>query len=328
MLVGALLASSLLACALGADFLASSKPIAMRWNGQLYVLANLRDPVELREQDNLSLRTLLQPARGDWLLEPLVPYGPFQTDLSLPSLPAPPGGQHYLGTDEIGRDVLARVIHGARVSLGVALLAVLMYVAIGILLGALAGYFRGPIDSVVSRATEVMLSFPTAFLVLAIVAIADRPSLHLLVVVIGLTRWPEVARLVRGEALRIRELDYVQSARALGATDARILLVHVIPNTLGPVLVAATLGVASVILLESGLSFLGLGAPPPLASWGEILTQAHRYASSPGAWWLAVFPGAAIFLAVSGFNLLGESLRGRLDPRLAFGSRNKEETVA
>jgi peptide/nickel transport system permease protein len=307
--------AALFGVALGADLLASDLPLAMRRDGQLYLLPGISRPVALLPHDNRSLRTLLRPERGDWLLAPPVPFGPYQTDLSLPALPAPPGEGHRLGTDEVGRDVLARLIHGTRVSLFVGLGAVALYVALGLLLGALAGYYGGLLDLVASRAIEVMLTFPTIFLLLAIVALVDRPSLLHLVLALGLTRWPDIARLVRGEVLRIRQLDYVQAARALGLSDLRIIARHVLPNAMGPVFVAATFGVANAILIESGLSFLGFGAPPPSASWGEILTQAHRHLATPGAWWLALYPGAAIFLTVGSINLVGEALREALDPR-------------
>ncbi|MBI5545808.1 MAG: ABC transporter permease [Deltaproteobacteria bacterium] len=244
-----------------------------------------------------------------------VPFGPYRLDASLEMLPAGPSARHWLGTDETGRDVLSRLVHGTRVSLAVGLFAVAIYVLIGVSLGAVAGYFGGAVDVVISRTVEAVLTFPTLFLVLALMAMIERPTLLHVVLVIGLTRWPEVARLMRGEVLRVKHLEFVQAARALGASDARILFRHVIPNALGPVLVSAAFGVAGAMLLESALSFLGFGAPPPTASWGEILMQAHRYVVSPGAWWLALFPGAAIFIAVTAYNLVGEGLQEAMDPK-------------
>lgn len=320
---GAAIAGMLLLVALGADLLASDQPLAMRLDGELFLLPNLTRPTALLAHDNQSLGALLRPERGDWLISPPVPFGPYQTDLSLPSLPAPPDGRHLLGSDEVGRDVLSRLIHGTRVSLAVGFASVALYVAIGLLLGALAGYYGGAADAVISRAIEVMLTFPTILLALAVVALVERPTLLLLILVLGLTRWPDVARLVRGEVLRIKALDYTQAARVLGFTDARILLRHILPNAMGPVLVAATFGIANAVLIESGLSFLGFGAPPPTASWGELLTQAHRYAVSPGAWWLALFPGAAIFLTVGAFQLAGEALREGFDPKSAGRPGNR-----
>lgn len=301
--------------ALLADVLASDRPLLLRLDGRLYLAPNLTDPTELRGEDIASLRARLRPDRGDWMLAPPVPVGPYRTDVTLARLPAPPGAGHPLGTDETGRDLLARLIHGSRVSLAVGLVAVALYLLIGVALGAVAGYFGGAVDLLVSRAIEVMLAFPTLFLVLALMAMIERPTVVHLVLVIGLTRWPDVARLTRGEVLRIKGLEFVTAARALGASDARVLLRHVLPNALGPVIVAAAFGVAGAVLLESALSFLGFGAPPPAASWGEILMQAHRYVSSPGGWWLALFPGAAIFVTVAAYNLIGEGLQDALDPK-------------
>lgn len=307
---------ALFAVALSADFLASGLPILLRRDGRTFVFPNLTGPAELRQDTNASLRASLRPEAGDWMLAPPVPYGPYQTDLALARLPDGPSARHLLGTDETGRDVLARLVHGTRVSLAVGLVAVALYVLIGVLLGALAGYFGGAVDLVVSRCVEVTLTFPTLFLVLALMAVVPRPTLTDLVLVLGLTRWPDVARLMRGEVMRVKELEFVTAARALGAGELRILFRHVVPNCLAPVLVAAAFGVAGAVLLESALSFLGFGAPPPTASWGETLMQAHRYVTSPGAWWLALFPGAAIFLTVTAYNLVGEGLQEALDPRL------------
>jgi peptide/nickel transport system permease protein len=306
----------MLAVAAGADLLASDWPIALRLRGNTYLLPAISRPLELRSLDLQALREQVRSNPSDWMIEPLIPFGPERTDITLERLPAPPGSAHLLGTDETGRDVLARLIHGTRASLAVGLCSVALYVAIGLLFGTLAGFCGGKVDLIVSRLVEVMLTFPTLFLVLCIMAMVQRPSLVHLTLVIGLTRWPDVARLVRGEVLRVRELDYIQAARALGASDARIVFKHILPNALGPVRVAAAMGVAGVVLLESALSFLGLGAPPPTASWGEILAEAQRNMVSPGAWWLALFPGAAIFLTVTAFNLAGEGLRDAFDPRL------------
>lgn len=310
MAVAIALVGALLGIALGADLLASDKPIVVRDRaGRWYVLPAVSDPPELRAETLASLRD-----RGVWMLEPLLPWGPNQT--SARQILQPPDGAHPFGTDELGRDVLARLIHGARVSLTVGLVAVAIYVLIGLLLGAAAGYFGGRVDAVISRATEVMMTFPTFFLVLCVLGLMRVQSLLPIMVVIGLTRWTDVSRLVRAEVLTLRSQDFIQASRALGASDLRVILRHLLPNALGPVLVAATFGVASAILLETALSFLGFGVPPPASSWGELLTQAHRYVTYPGAWWLTVFPGAAIFLTVTALNLLGEGLRDALDPRL------------
>ena len=301
--------------ALFADFLASDRPLLLRLDGELFLAPNVTNPIALRSEDIGSLRARLRADRGDFLLAPPIPYGPYHNDITLAQLPAPPGAGHLLGTDETGRDVLARLIHGTRVSLAVGLVAVTLYVLIGVFLGAVAGYFGGVADLAISRAVEVVLTFPTFFLVLALMAMISRPTLLHLVLIIGLTRWPDVARLMRGEVLRIKQLEFVHAARALGAGDLRILFRHIVPNAVGPVLVAAAFGVAGAVLLESALSFLGFGVPPPTASWGEILMQAQRYVTSPGAWWLALFPGAAIFVTVTAYNLVGEGLQDALDPK-------------
>jgi peptide/nickel transport system permease protein len=226
-----------------------------------------------------------------------------------------PDATHWLGTDQLGRDVLARLIHGARVSLTVGFGSVALCLFIGLLLGGLAGYYGRWVDALISRLTEIMITFPTLFFVIAVLALLRVGSVVPLVLVIGFTRWTDIARLVRAEVLKLKGQDFVTAARALGLSDFRILTRHLLPNAIGPVLVAATFAVASAILIESALSFLGLGPPSPTASWGELLTQAHRYLTHPGAWWLAVFPGLCIAVTVLALNELGEALRGLLDPR-------------
>lgn len=299
-----------------ADFIASDMPIAMRWRGELYVLPNLMPesalPPELRRHSPASLRASLR--EGDWAL--LTPIGRGPLDIDVTRRLRPPDARDPLGTDAIGRSVAARIVHGARISLAVGVVSVGIYVLIGVILGALAGYYRGWIDALVSRLVEVMMVFPTFFLILAVLGVVERPTIWHVMLVIGLTGWPGVARLIRGEILRVRELDYVAATRALGGSDLRVVARHVIPNSIGPVFVAATFGVAGAILTESGLSFLGFGTPPPTASWGELLTQAYDHAVSSGAWWLTVFPGLAIFLTVTAYNLAGEGLRDAMDPRL------------
>ena len=313
--VGAAVAAVLVLAALCADLIASELPIAVHVRGHTFWLPSLTRPEALRGE---SARTLREEARmdpGAWILEPPVPFGPNQ--IALEEALRPPGGAHLLGTDALGRDVLARLIHGARSSLAVGLLAVLLYVAVGILIGACAGYYGGRVDAALSRATEVVLAFPTVFLVLCVLGVTRARGLLPIILVIGFTRWTEVSRLVRAEVLRLRELDFVHASRALGASGPWVLARHLVPHAMGPVLVAATFGVAGAILLETGLSFLGFGIQPPNPSWGELLTQAHRYVTYPGAWWLTVFPGLAIFLTVASFNLVGEALRERsISPHL------------
>ncbi len=225
--------------------------------------------------------------------------------------------QHWLGTDESGRDVFCRLIWGGRVSLSVGLVAVAIYVSIGIVVGALAGYFRGVCDLIISRLIEVMICFPTFFLILTIVAFFG-PSITHIMVIIGLTGWTGIARLVRGEFLRLVDQEFVLAGRALGYSPARIIFRHVLPNAMAPVLVSATFGIAGAILTESALSFLGLGISKPTPSWGGLLADGRD--ALQHAPWLIHFPGFAIFLTITAYNLMGEALRDASDPRLR-GSR-------
>lgn len=225
---------------------------------------------------------------------------------------SPPSLVHPLGTDQLARDVLSRVLHGARVSLSVGLVAVAISTTLGVFLGALAGYVGGWLDGLLMRLVDVVVSFPRLVLLIAVVALFE-PSLLVVMVVVGLTEWPTTARLVRSQVLSVREADFVQAARALGFSRPRILFRHVIPNALGPAIVAATLGVGHVIVLEAGLSFLGLGVRPPTPSWGSMVSDGLR--SLETAWWVATYPGLAIVTAVVAFNAVGDGLREALDPR-------------
>jgi len=218
--------------------------------------------------------------------------------------------RHLLGTDTLGRDVMARMIWGGRVSLTVGLVSTVFLVLIGTLLGALAGYYGGRIDMLISRFIEIVQCFPPFFLILIVVAFLG-PSILNIMVVLGITRWPGVARLVRGEFLRLRELDFVVASEALGVPERRTIFRHILPNAMGPVLVAATFSVASGILTESALSFLGFGVLAPVPSWGSLLTENR----SPEYWWIQIFPGLMIFLTVTLYNLLGEGVSDALDPR-------------
>jgi len=221
---------------------------------------------------------------------------------------------HLLGTDSNGRDVLARLIIGSRVSLSVGFVAVAIYITIGVVLGAIAGFFGGWRDIVLSRVTEVVTCFPSFFLIITVMSIIPRPSIVNIMIVIGLTRWTETFRLVRGEFLRLNGLDFVTAAKALGLSSPRVVFRHVLPNALGPVFVAAAFGIAGAILTESALSYLGFGVPQPQASWGSVLNEAKG--QEKDLWWITVFPGLLIFLAITAYNLLGEGLRDALDPRL------------
>ncbi len=224
----------------------------------------------------------------------------------------PPSQEHILGTDSLGRDVLSRLIWGGQISLKVGFVAVGLATAIGLLLGSAAGYYGGLVDSLIMRFCDLMLCFPSMFLILAVIAILE-PSVWNVMAVIGLTSWMGVARLVRAEFISLKNRDFTLAARALGASDARLIFRHLLPNALAPVLVAATLGVAGAILTESALSFLGLGVQPPTATWGAMLADGKDYLGR--AWWLSLYPGLAILLTVLSYNLMGEGLRDALDPR-------------
>jgi peptide/nickel transport system permease protein len=241
----------------------------------------------------------------------LSPYDPDKTDVSLKL--KPPSSHNYLGTDQLGRDVLSRMLYGSRISLTVGFIAVGISIFIGVLVGATAGYYAGWIDSFLMRFVDTMLCFPSFFLILTIVALLG-PSIFNIMVVIGITSWMGTARFVRAEFLSLRERDFVQAAKSLGVKDNRIIFHHILPNALAPVFVTATLSVASAILIEASLSFLGFGVQPPAPSWGNILTEGRTYIFD--SWWLTIFPGLAILIAVLSFNLVGEGLRDSLDPRL------------
>jgi peptide/nickel transport system permease protein len=245
------------------------------------------------------------------MLAPFIaPYDP--NEINVKAILLGPSMQHWMGTDGLGRDVLSRMLHGGRISLLVGLVAVGISTLIGILLGAIAGFYRGWVDVLIMRLVDVMLSIPSFFLILAVIAFLT-PSIINIMIVIGLTSWMGVTRLVRAEFLSLCEREYVMASRTLGARDYRLIFKHLLPNSLTPIIVSAVLGVAGAVLMESGLSFLGLGVQAPQASWGNILTDGKEYIQF--AWWLSLFPGLAILITVLGYNLLGEGLRDALDPR-------------
>lgn len=245
------------------------------------------------------------------MLAPIIaPYDP--NDINVKAILLSPSWQHWMGTDGLGRDVLSRMLYGGRISLLVGLVAVGIATAIGIVLGAIAGYYRGWVDTFIMRLVDVMLSIPSFFLILAVIAFLT-PSIINVMIVIGLTSWMGVTRLVRAEFLSLSGREFVLASRTLGAKDARLIFTHLLPNSLTPIIVSSVLGVAGAVLMESGLSFLGLGVQAPQASWGNILTDGKDYIQF--AWWLSLFPGLAILITVLGYNLLGEGLRDALDPR-------------
>ena len=228
----------------------------------------------------------------------------------------PPSAEHWLGTDLQGRDVWARLVYGSRISLAVGILSQLIALVLGLSLGLLAGYYGRWVDEVVMRLADVTLAFPTLLLLIAMVA-ALQPSLGVVFATIGVVGWAGMARLVRGQVLVVRQLEYVQASRALGARDLRVILAHVLPGVIAPVIIAGTLGVAGAIIAESSLSFLGLGVQPPTPSWGAMIADGRDLTQLRTAPWTSVFPGLAIGAAVLGFNLLGDALRDALDPRAA-----------
>ena len=241
----------------------------------------------------------------------ITPYEPNTLDAYHVLLP--PSMSHWFGTDEVGRDVLTRMVYGARISLKVGFVAIGIATLTGTVVGLVAGYYGGWVDSLLMRFVDIMFCFPTFFLILAVITIRE-PSIINIMLIIGFTGWMGVARLVRAEVLTIRERDYVLAARAIGCSDLRIIFRHIMPNALGPVLVYATLGVAAAILTESSLSFLGIGVPPPTPSWGNILASGKEFLEF--AWWLFLFPGLAITITSLSYYLVGEGIRDALDPRL------------
>ena len=302
--------------ALSADFVANDKPYYIELEGKSYA------PILIDYGVRLGLRNWPEPLlnadfyrleeRAQALVWPPIRYSPTRVDLRGDTFAAP-STQHWLGTDFLGRDVMAGMIHGTRISLTVGLVVVAIQAMIGIVLGGLAGYYGGWVDIAISRFIEMMLGIPVFFLIITVAAVFP-PSIYLIMVILGLTGWMGIARYVRSEFLRVRAQDFVEAARSLGGSDLRVMLRHVLPNSLAPVLVSMSFGVATAILAESGLSFLGIGVPAHLVTWGSILSAAR---ANTFAWWLAVFPGAAIFITVTAYNLLGDGLRDALDPKLA-----------
>lgn len=240
------------------------------------------------------------------------PYDPLQIDFRA-KFATPFSDGHVLGGDEVGRDLLTRLLDAGQISLTVGFVSMIMSVTVGSIAGAIAGFYGGWVDTIIMRFVDAVLSFPTIFLLLAFAAFI-KPGLVTIVIIIALTSWMEVARIVRAQVLSIREHEYVTAARSIGASNRRIILRQIIPNSMAPIMVVATLNVANAILLESYISFLGYGIQPPTASWGNMLNNAQSYFGT--APWVAVFPGVMITLAVSSFNFIGDGLRDALDPRL------------
>jgi len=246
------------------------------------------------------------------LIAPFIsPYDPFATD-PINKL-QPPSGEHLFGTDELGRDILSRVLYGARITVRIAVLILLISGSVGTLIGIIAGYFGGKVDNILMRITDVFIAFPRLILAMAISA-ALGPSLRNVVIALSVAQWTYFARLARSKALVAREKDYVEAAHATGASDIRILGIHILPETLSPVIIQGTIIMGSIIITAAGLGFIGFGAQPPTPEWGVMVSNGRNF--MPASWWVSTFPGLAIMLTVLGFNLLGDGVRDILDPRL------------
>jgi peptide/nickel transport system permease protein len=301
-----------------ADFLAYEKPIYTVYNGQSYfpIFKDYAVGLGLSKWDpeliNVKWRKLDDQKKLESTIWPLLSvFGPSEPDLEN-VLVKPGTGEHKLGTDPIGKDLLSGLIHGSRISLSVGFVAAGIAVCIGVLLGSLAGFYGGTTDLLIMRFVEIMTNIPTFFLILVIVAIYGS-SIWYVMAAIGFTAWTTDAKLVRGEVLKVRSMEYIVAANSVGLPNMRILFRHVLPNAIAPVLVSGAFAIASAILTEAALSFLGVGVKATTVTWGSLINTA-REASS--AWWLAIFPGIAIFLSVVSYNLIGEGLRDALDPRL------------
>jgi peptide/nickel transport system permease protein len=300
--------------ALTADFVANDKPIYCSYKGSSYFPVFKEYAVGLgiakweSEFLNIEWRTL----QFETVIWPPISFSPTGVDLFNNSAPPSTSTGHYLGTDAIGRDVLAGLIHGSRVSLSVGFIAAGIAILIGVIMGSFAGYYGGKVDLAIMRFVEIMQLFPSFFLIITIVALYGS-SIWYIMLAIGLTSWTGDTKLVRGEILKVRNMDYVQAAVSLGLSNVRIIFRHVLPNAIAPVLISASFQIAGGILTEAGLSFLGFGVAATKVTWGSVLSEARGATSS---WWLAVFPGFMIFLTVVAYNLVGEGLRDALDPRL------------
>ena len=303
--------------ALTSDLIAGNKPYYMEYKGKSYYPAFRQYAIYLGVADwpkELKRRRNFKKLKTDVIIFPPIPYGP--GEIRLAEKYASPGREHWLGTDRLGRDVLSGLVHGSRYALTIGLVSVGISMCIGLLLGALAGYFGGWIDLVLSRFFELWAAIPSFFLILTAAAFFP-PSLFFIMIIIGLTSWVGIARLTRSQFLQVRSYDYVSAARSLGYSNSRIMFRHILPNAVGPILIPAAFGVAGAILAESGLSFLGVGVPAEAITWGSLLAGAR---SNAAAWWLVLMPGLAIFVTVTLYNLLGDGLRDALDPKLR-GSR-------
>jgi len=312
-----------------APAIAGTKPVICRYKGRLYMPClgyfNRRweSPVFTNDKFRGTYPQNLKDKDPDsWAIWPLVFQDPYRRvrDNEWPGRPENPSRDegrpnaiNLFGTDQYGVDVFAKLVHGTTIALLVGFVSMGLAGSIGIVVGAVGGYFGGWVDMLTSRLTEVVMCIPTLVLILALVAVVEKPTIWKTMAIIGATGWTGIARLTRAEFLRLKESEFVMAARAGGAGPVRIMLRHILPNALAPVLVPITFGIAAAILIEGSLSFLGFGPPPPTASWGSILNSAR---SNLQLWWLVVFPGGGIFLTVLGYNLVGEALQEATDPRL------------
>ena len=314
--------------AIFAPAIVGTKPLICKYKGVIYFPAlgyfntDWENAGLRREMRLIYPKNLKEKDPESWAIWPLVYQDPFRRvrDDEWQGRPGNPAGDsgapsraNLFGTTATGYDVFAIMVHGTRTALLVGFVSMGIAGFIGIILGALSGYFRGPIDSAISRLIEVVLCIPTLVLILALVALLEKPKIWHTMAIIGCTQWTGIARLARAEFLKLRESEFVMSARALGVSPRRIIFRHILPNALAPVLVPITFGIAGAILIESGLSYLGFGPPPPNPSWGDLLSQGR---ANMEMWWLILFPGMAIFLTVLAYNLIGEGLQEATDPRL------------
>jgi peptide/nickel transport system permease protein len=320
--------------ALLAPAIAGTKPVVCRYKGHLYFPAlgyfNPKWENAVFQRDGFRRRypnNLREKDSDSWAIWPLVFQDPYRrvAENEWPGRPANPihdqgrpSRLNWFGTTAAGVDVFAMMVHGTTIALLVGFVSIGIAASIGVVLGALAGYFRGWVDMLISRLIEVVMCIPALVLILALIAVIKKPTIWHTMAVLGATGWTGIARLTRGEFMRLREMEFVTAARALGARQPRIIFRHVLPNALAPLLVPVSFGIAGAILIESGLSFLGFGSPPPNPSWGTLLNAAR---ANLEMWWLVVFPGGAIFLAVLAYNLIGDGLQEATDPRLRGGKQ-------
>ncbi|MBL7974466.1 MAG: ABC transporter permease [Candidatus Kapabacteria bacterium] len=312
-----------LACiAIFADFLANEKPLIASYKGEIIlpIFKSYFVKLGVTKWDSGMATLDWKNEQFDWAIFPLVPYSMETIDTSIDPnklSDKQPSSKHWLGTDDIARDILSGILHGSRYALSIGFIAMSIALTIGIILGSVAGYFGGWTDIIISRLIEIILSLPLFFVIITFVALLQDvfidSKLWLIMAIIGFTNWATIARLIRGEVLRVRSMEYVTASKALGFSDLRVLFLHVLPNAIAPVLVSAAFGIASAVLTESSLSFLGFGVPPTVLTWGSILSRAGN---STAAWWVGVFPGLMMFITVSAYNLIGDALRDATDPRL------------